>query len=404
MSLLELSLSEGYVEHWTWKEGIREVIQNALDCEDFEIKFKPSASRGYKDMRIITADGAIPRTALLMGESGKRDSSKIGKFGEGLKLALLILAREGYHVEITSGKELWIPEISESEIFQGVRTLKIEILENPQGDKDLVEVAINGLPDEYVDYLRGTYLLDSDINNRLVAEYDGSYALEPEYVDSVDEDGYEIEDAKLCKVFCGGLYVCDLPEGYDYSYNIAPGRLTLDRDRKTVQTWDLQYEVVRLLTGAGKTELLVKLANKNAKDIHGYSQASVTGGVGYGSRAVKFKEEVTELAVDSFKKRYGDKAVPFTNETDQVKVKMAIRAGYTPVFVTSAEYQMIDNKISLPSGLVEVKRPDVLEELTDWVCKYGDIEGSAEIIDLVTRLEEYAVFMGLQKSEEDKNE
>jgi hypothetical protein len=121
---------------------------------------------------------------------------------------------------------------------------------------------------------------------------------------------------------------------------------------------------------------------------------------------VEFNESVTKLAVDSFKSRHGERAIPFTTgEKDQAQVKMAIRAGYTPVFVQNAEYQMINNQITLPAGLVEVKRPEVIEELTNWIDTYGDTSaGADEIYDLISRLEEYEVFMGLNTKEDKQDE
>jgi hypothetical protein len=84
---LAYPISPDYVTSWTPVRGLCELIANALD-ED------PHARVGWADgVLSITDDGpGIPEEGLILGYSQKT-SEQIGQFGEGKKLAMLILAR-----------------------------------------------------------------------------------------------------------------------------------------------------------------------------------------------------------------------------------------------------------------------------------------------------------------------
>ncbi|MGW6790746.1 hypothetical protein [Streptomyces chartreusis] len=81
-------IADDYVKDWTAERALVELIANALD-ED------PHASVTW-DQGILTIEDqgpGIPRTGLLLGASRKSDQ-QIGQFGEGKKLAALVLARD----------------------------------------------------------------------------------------------------------------------------------------------------------------------------------------------------------------------------------------------------------------------------------------------------------------------
>ncbi|MFY1673969.1 hypothetical protein ACN27G_29120 [Plantactinospora sp. WMMB334] len=84
---LAYPISPDYVKSWTPVRALCELIANALD-ED------PLARVGWADgVLTITDDGpGIPEEGLILGYSSKTDQ-QIGQFGEGKKLAALVLAR-----------------------------------------------------------------------------------------------------------------------------------------------------------------------------------------------------------------------------------------------------------------------------------------------------------------------
>jgi hypothetical protein len=88
-----------YRKHWNEWEAIRELIQNALDSDK-------ETTRIYKqDENLIIEDKGkgLQVKHLLLGISEKQDKENArGQFGEGLKIALIVLKRLGYNVEIIS--------------------------------------------------------------------------------------------------------------------------------------------------------------------------------------------------------------------------------------------------------------------------------------------------------------
>jgi hypothetical protein len=86
-STLAYPISPGYVKSWTPVRALCELIANALD-ED------PDARVSWADGVMMIADDGpgIPEEGLVLGHSTKTDN-QIGQFGEGKKLAALVLAR-----------------------------------------------------------------------------------------------------------------------------------------------------------------------------------------------------------------------------------------------------------------------------------------------------------------------
>jgi hypothetical protein len=84
---LAYPISPDYVKSWTPVRALCELIANALD-ED------PAAHVGWTDgVLTITDDGpGIPEEGMILGHSTKT-AAQIGQFGEGKKLACLVLAR-----------------------------------------------------------------------------------------------------------------------------------------------------------------------------------------------------------------------------------------------------------------------------------------------------------------------
>lgn len=107
MQLIYTSISPNYCPDWGTREALRELVQEGLDVRTVygcRVDF-----RWENGWLVIEDDGpGLPVSALALGVSGKRDNEKtIGQFGEGLKLACLVLAREGRVVEIeTVGRTL----------------------------------------------------------------------------------------------------------------------------------------------------------------------------------------------------------------------------------------------------------------------------------------------------------
>ncbi|URC22155.1 hypothetical protein CHUUTOTORO_00700 [Serratia phage vB_SmaM-ChuuTotoro] len=394
---IPLSLSKNYVSHWTWKEAIREIIQNAIDSSKWEIG---ESEKG--EMVISSFGGSIPRTALLLGESGKSNGGKIGKFGEGLKLALLILSREGYGVDVYTGGEIWTPRMEYSEQF-GTDCLHIDITEAEDNHEGEVHVFIDGLSREQESEVYSMFLHKDQIENAIV-DIDGSQVFEPLTTAPEYDDGMCRDDEIPRRVYCGGLYVCDLPENFEYSYNFRPDRIKLDRDRKTVQTWDIAWEISRLLATAGRSDMIVRLASDGKEDVGNYTTTHTTyyGASGVsGKTGVEFRDELKVLAAESFHERHGDRAIPVNNNMDnakrQILTKAIHKAGYIPVNVSTTEFEMIGNQIQLPENLTLPDEPNTLSLLLEWKDNFGGETSDAgrESMDqIIEKLQNWVMFKG----------
>ena len=79
-TLIELPISINYVSHWGFWQGIRELLQNAIDTKDYKVIESPRDNL----IKIISHGGLLTLKSLMLGESTKRDDdSSIGKYGGG---------------------------------------------------------------------------------------------------------------------------------------------------------------------------------------------------------------------------------------------------------------------------------------------------------------------------------
>lgn len=142
MKTIELSLSPKYVSGWGVEEAVREILQNAIDqkADGAEV----SVSYDRETLSILTDGARLKTSTLLLGESGKDDERYIGKYGEGYKLALLVLTRERKPVKVVTDAETWTPEFRLSETF-GEESLQIDVEETGVPGGEFTEFRIGGI-------------------------------------------------------------------------------------------------------------------------------------------------------------------------------------------------------------------------------------------------------------------
>jgi hypothetical protein len=211
----ELPLSPDYVRHWGVPEAVRELIQNAIDSSaEFEYALLPEGlvlrSRG------VTLD---PSTLVLGVTSKAEDDRAIGSFGEGYKIALLVLARLNKPVAVVNGSVVWQPEFRQSMQF-GTRLL--HIVERPHtSDSGDLEFRIFGLD-----------------HDEMGAVVESCLLMQPPMDDAIVVPQGRILPSRPGKLYVGGLFICDTE--LEFGYDVRPQFITLERDRQTVSSWDLQ--------------------------------------------------------------------------------------------------------------------------------------------------------------------
>lgn len=124
---IETAISTEYVPNWGMVEAIREILQEAFDAKakyNCEVRFHKG-----KNKFIIEDNGpGLPISDLALGKSSKRNNNNlIGQFGEGLKLAMLVVARENRKMLIDTVNYCIKPEIKFSKVLNcNVLTFKIK--------------------------------------------------------------------------------------------------------------------------------------------------------------------------------------------------------------------------------------------------------------------------------------
>lgn len=127
IKLLGTAISPEYINSWGITMGIREFLQNFLDSRsafNCEGTCSYNAKKGLCTLQDRGPGLEVKHLVLGVSEKGE---NQIGQFGEGLKLALLLFAREGRKVELRSKGYRIVPVLKDSE-FE-TQTLFFEIEE-----------------------------------------------------------------------------------------------------------------------------------------------------------------------------------------------------------------------------------------------------------------------------------
>ncbi|CAM0048977.1 hypothetical protein VPHK460_0117 [Vibrio phage K460] len=372
-----LTVSQDYVQDWGFWEGVRELLQNMGDCENYE--YETYNCQGDRWVSMKTYDGIIPRETLLLGNSGKRDDvTKVGGKGEGYKMAFLVLTRMGYQIRIKNGFDKWVVSF-EKHPQLNTECLCVEIIENFYNVEDTedntVDITVHGITQEDAQTLEENYLGEGFFNwihsEDILVDHGGCQVFRFDTNISPEDRGDLCDADSPKKVFVNGLFVCDLPNDYVFSYNLTPDRITLDRDRQSVSTWDLQREVATLLEDAGAFELMVRMSEEKVPDLYEYytpsRYKSVSSSCG-SSDTQTVNEVLNKLATEAFVKRHGEKAMAVNQELCQAKrdiIKNRLKlGGYTPVEVPRTNFDMLDKSVTqVPDGIpVKNTTPKVMLE------------------------------------------
>ncbi len=320
----ELPLARDYVSRWGTAEAVRELLQNAIDSPaPFEVS-------QVGDALTVTSRGARldPATLVLGRTSKSEDAGAIGQFGEGYKLALLVLARESKTVDVLSGKTIWRPEFRTSAQF-GIETLHI-IESRNEKPFDGVEFFVRGLSGDEQAAIKASCLLMQDLHAATIMTPYG-----------------DILPHLPGKLYVGGLYVCNTE--LDFGYNLKPGEIELERDRQTVAGWDLRWKTKDVWLSTSQYDTIVELAEKKSPDVSLLEYSA--------------PDMVKEACYKHFKKHHPDAVIA----KDQEELESLVERGMK-VYVTSssAYYNMVKTSRSYQKDASVVPQRTPVEDLTDW--------------------------------------
>lgn len=362
MSKIELTISPNYVPNWNYVDAVRELFQNALDQQSQNAD--NTASWQYdalnQTLTISNRTSKLTAASLLLGQTTKAtDKITIGQFGEGYKIATLVLLREGKKVVFYNygAKEIWRPRFVKSRRFgTDILTFFIEKSDSfwkKTPSADLMVVVENVSAEEYQD------IVDSNLHLRT----DFDIVEHTEYGDIISLPG---------KVFVNGLYVCDY-KPYTYGYNFKPEHIRLDRDRKMVNDFDLCWMASKMWSACDDHDKVMEMVSEGKAD-------------------VAFIKDITwnndwcnnwcNIAAKRFYDVYGPEAIPVTSQEEMDSVP----AGYKGIVVNSCYNDLIRSSalFVMPSVL---SGTSPLQDLQEWFdsIKYkldeADIERFNNILE-----------------------
>ena len=287
MATIELSIALDYLPKWKTWEGVRELIQNGIDAEkEFGAPFCVWHQGNWL---ILENKGAnIDRSALLLGQTSKRDRDDlIGHFGEGLKLGVLALLREGRSVVVKTQTETWKPRIGESTKFKGTRVLMFDVTPAKRALPG-VRVEIGPIDAGDWDVLRPRFLHITPPIRKYATDF-GELLLDP---------------GLRGHLFVKGIFVQHDGE-LQYGYNFS-GSVSTDRDRRMVDSFDRKYYIGRIWNEAASQDPgLRKIFIQNLAAFDGISDmAGVELTLSY------LDSSVSQECARNFQADHGHSAIP----------------------------------------------------------------------------------------------
>lgn len=350
MRKYELSISADYVPEWGTTEAIREFFQNSIDEETRDPGNKMFFDYDEKEevIRIGNKHSDLDIKTLLFGVTTKnKDSSMIGNYGEGYKIATVVLLRLGKSIVFKNycRREIWRPRLVKSRRYGGVLVptffVDTEAIWNKVPEHSLI-IEVGGVTQEEYENVKSCNLhLQDSYSHR-----DTSYG---SVLDGEENKG---------RIFVGGLYICN-EERLDIGIDFKPNVIRLERDRNMVNGFDVQWYAARMIEELDDAEM-------TKRSLNSYSGVYIS--------TSRVSKELREEIAEDFINEHGAKAVPVSNQGDMDRLK---KRGYKPVIVSEAKRDII-----LESELYkEIKEEEAAERekqrpLRDRFCDFIEkVEG-----------------------------
>lgn len=259
--MYQLSLTKDYAPHWDLVKAVKELLQNAIDSTaEFQYSFEQNDSdEGLTNLTVTSIGVTLPPSSLLLGASTKQeDPSSIGKYGEGYKLALLVLTRLGFPVTVYNGERVWTPCFEPSKKY-GCDVLSIRE-QTRKGSPDNLTFSINGLSEVNVKQIRNACLQMQT-------------GIEIGIFTAVPHGRILHNEAHKGHLYVNGLFV-QKAEDLKFGYDIKPEYLKLDRDRQAVADFDLLWVTKEMWFAQPDAERTSELILQDVYDLK-YAQYNV---------------------------------------------------------------------------------------------------------------------------------
>lgn len=347
MAKFELSIETSYQQEWGIWEAFRELASNAHDAQQLlreygKGKMEVSYSQANQEITIKTDKVKVPHKALLMGASGSRGfDSAIGKFGEGLPMSLLVLARSTEHnVVIINDDEKWNVDCIYSETYHAevvrVSTRKVK----PRG---AFIVTMTGINSQLWTELRDKILWVSGYDKkRTFKAHSGALLL--------------LDTKHKGKIYNKGVFVTERPDA-PFGFSLE---LELNRDRSLPDEWDLRWACSELMDEAVRREPEIYAEDLAASLFEGVSLVS------YNSSLYSGNAHIVEAVSDHFADLFGEGVEPVRNNA---QAKELAFFGKRAAVVNDTVLRILEKEL----GDFE-KRKQALEFTAKAVHQYTDLD------------------------------
>lgn len=220
--IIKYGISMNYVSSWGYKEAIREIVQNFKDYGDYNL------DEGY-NLEFRNCYQPTDTSFLKIGFSKKDNPNAVGKYGEGIKMALLVLHRNNIPVYITAtigdSRYQFRPTTYCDDMLGECFGIEYQSCDVDTSFDDRFCVTVK----RTIEYDKmGDYFITNN-TPIIFKHYDG-----------------DIVDMPAGNIYVGGIFVTkfdDLPR----SYNIKASHVDLGRDRNFPCTFDIEYWTSRIV-------------------------------------------------------------------------------------------------------------------------------------------------------------
>lgn len=294
----ELTMTTDYANDWSLQDALREFIQNAIDqsvvVPDNEMSIEYD---GNNKLSICNKSSILKKSSLLLGATTKKDdNSTIGQFGEGYKIALLVLTRLNKKVTIYNygNKEIWTAAFFKSRRFEGEKILRVNVETLKIWDKapnNNLTIEIEGIKaEDYQELIQRTLILQKSYKKNMLESERGIILL---------------DDKFKGKIYVNGLYI-NTNSTLSHGYDIKPQYLNIGRDRNLVDSFDI-YNATSLMWKEQDNFRLKELIKSDAPDVKYLIDDWYLA-----HKEVDLGEELLE----ELQEEYGENAIPVSTQAD----------------------------------------------------------------------------------------
>ena len=168
-------------------------------------------------------------------------------------------------------------------------------------------------------------------------------------------------------IFVNGLFVTHL-DGYRFGYSLLPKFLKIDRDRRMVADFDLQWITSQIWSKCEEHDLVLDMIGKECPDVKYLN-----------SFLYNTDRGLADQAAEAFIGEHGKEAIPVSSQMD---ITVAQDQGHEKVVLMPKTQQELITRSSFysypPSKIV---RKTPRELLLDFMLKYKDTYFSQEMLD-----------------------